>query len=75
MEVEVAGGKKESHFQEAIYQAGLGNGKNSHHGAVLVWKGKVISRGWNQPRNRIFKTNVCSVHAEMDCLNKHCFLC
>lgn len=49
------------------------NLKHHQHGCVAVLNGKIIARGWNSDRcfskDGILK-NVCSCHAEMDCLRK-----
>lgn len=65
-----ATGKKLYYFNEAFECINNTNDKKQCHGAVLVCGNKIISRGKNQSRGRILKKNVCSTHAEIDCLNK-----
>lgn len=64
-----AGGKKLYYFNEAINYIDPCSDKKQCHGAVLVKGNKIIARGRNQSRNHIMKANVCSTHAEIDCLN------
>lgn len=64
-----ASGKKLYYFEEAINCIDTDRDKKQCHGAVLVKGNKIVARGRNQSRNRIMKTNVCSTHAEIDCLN------
>ena len=62
-----ATGKKLYYFTEAL-NCTEGQGKQCH-GAVLVKGNKIIARGRNKKDNRILQSNVCSIHAEIDCLN------
>lgn len=64
-----ASGKKSYYFHEAIRCIDTYADKKQCHGAVLVKGNKIVARGRNQSRNRIMKNNVCSTHAEIDCLN------
>lgn len=63
-----ATGKKLYYFKEALDCIDPLD-KKQCHGAVLVTGNKIISRGKNKSYNRILKNNVCSIHAEIDCLN------
>ena len=62
-------GKKLYYFREAADCIDSNTDKKQCHGAVLVRGNKIVARGSNQSRNRIMKNNVCSTHAEIDCLN------
>ena len=64
-----ASGKKLYYFREAMDYIDPSIDKRQCHGAVLVKGNKIIARGRNQSRNRIMNNNVCSTHAEIDCLN------
>lgn len=64
-----ASGKKLYYFRQAIECIDPNTDKRQCHGAVLVRGNKIVARGKNQSRNRIMKNNVCSTHAEIDCLN------
>ena len=63
-----ASGKKLYYFSQALYYIDADD-KKQCHGAVLVHGNKIVSRGKNQLRGRVMKKNVCSTHAEIDCLN------
>jgi tRNA(Arg) A34 adenosine deaminase TadA len=46
---------------------------NSRHGCIAVKNGKIIARGYNNPRsysNDRLISNTCSCHAEVDVLRK-----
>lgn len=64
-----ATGKKFYYFDAALDCIDLNSDKKQCHGAVLVKGNKIVSRGTNTQRGRVLKTNVCSTHAEIDCLN------
>lgn len=61
-----ATGKKLYYFNEAF---NCTVDKYQCHGAVLVKGNKIISRGKNRIDGRVLKNNVCSIHAEIDCLH------
>jgi tRNA(Arg) A34 adenosine deaminase TadA len=57
-------------IDEAILIADKSNLKTANHGAVVVYRGKIVGRGYNkycvENKNKI---NHWSVHAEVDAIN------
>lgn len=47
---------------------------NSMHGSLLISKHKVIDTGTNSSRSIIYGNLCASVHAEVDCMRRHCIL-
>jgi deoxycytidylate deaminase len=57
-------------IDEAIFTADKSNLKVANHGAVVVYRGKIVGRGYNkycvENKNKV---NRWSVHAEVDAIN------
>lgn len=55
---------------EAILTAEMSNLKVANHGAVIVYRGKIVGRGYNkycvENKNKV---NRWSIHAEVDAIN------
>lgn len=57
-------------IDEAMLIADMSNLKIAHHGAVVIYRGKIVGRGYNkyciEDKNKV---NRWSVHAEVDAIN------
>ena len=57
-------------IDEAILTANMSNLKVANHGAIVVYRGKIVGRGYNKYCvENINKVNRWSVHAEVDAIN------
>ena len=59
--------KHEEYFTIA-YNLALKSTLNSKHGCIIVYKGKIISSGWN--KCTIGKDKIFSIHAEISAISK-----
>ena len=55
---------------EAITYAEKSEMMSQHHGAVVIYRGKIVGRGYNKYyQSRTYKSTPYSVHAEVDAIN------
>ena len=75
MAIEIASlSKTFQNYLDLAKQEALKSTSNYRHGAVIIKNGSVIVRGHNSEfskRIKILGNDMCSCHAEMDCLSKN----
>ena len=59
---------KNFYINEAILSAEKSNMKVSNHGAIIIYRGKIVGRGYNKYISEKNKNN-WSIHAEVDAIN------
>ena len=61
---------RKTFVNEAILSAEKSTLKSANHGAIVVYRGKIVGRGYNKYCvENINKVNRWSVHAEVDAIN------
>lgn len=61
---------RQTFINEAILSAEKSTLKSANHGAVVVYRGKIVGRGYNKYCvENVNKVNRWSVHAEVDAIN------
>ena len=57
-------------IDEAIMNAQKSNLNGSHHGAIVVYRGKIIGNGYNKDSiENLNRVNKWTIHAEVDAIN------
>ena len=60
---------KKVYINEAILSANNSSMKCSNHGAVVIYRGKIIGRGYNKDSiENINRVNKWTIHAEVDAI-------
>ena len=61
---------RRSYINEAILSAEKSDLKVANHGAVVIYRGKIVGRGFNKYcAPNVNKVNTWSIHAEVDAIN------
>jgi len=61
---------KRAFIDEAILNAERSSLNGSHHGAIVIYRGKIVGRGYNkQSTEDLNRVNKWTIHAEVDAIN------